>query len=256
MSLVTTVGYGVAGASSHHLIVRDSGRNYAGKTPVLYCHHATGTWSTGFYPAALGVVTDQPLAQMFQRLASLDHAVGTSDQAGTASWSNDAALAEVTATLTELGARTGCRTDRVLLLGDSMGSTLALNWARANASKVAAIALLLPIPSLSYVHGNPGGNSLSGQIDTAYGGSSGYTAAAPTHDPALFASSYKDMNIKFWAADDDVVGSRTQVDSFIAAIRATGGTGSTSVESLGNVGHTIPLGFDYSAVTDFLHAAA
>lgn len=256
--LRTTSTSGVVAAGRDSILMRDRDRLAPGATPVIYCHHATGTARTPLPGAAwsVGTETDRALAVMAERLTVLGHPVGTSDQGGPTSWNNDAAQAEVTALLAQLATEYGANPNRVLLLGDSMGSQLALSWAKANPAKVAAVAVLLPIPDLRYVYANPGGNDFKTPIDAAYGGAAAYAAAEPGRNAARTPAAFKDMHVRLWYSSDDVVGLPAESTDFVAEVQSAGGAGSIASASIGAVGHTIPLAFDGNAVTDFLHAHA
>lgn len=249
---------GVVAANRDAILMRDRDNLVANATPVIYCHHATGTARTPLPSAAFsaGTVTDKSLAVMAERLTVLGHPVAASDQVSPTSWGVDAAQAEVTQLLIMLNQKFGTNPNRVLLLGDSMGTVLALNWARANPTKVAAIALLLPIPDLAYAHSDPQGNVLSTAINTAYGSLAAYQAAEPTHNPSRFPAAYKDMHIRFFSCSDDPVGSAQEVNDFVAEVQAQGGSGSIAHQSMGAHGHTIDVSFDTNLVTDFLHTRA
>lgn len=246
---------GAIAAGEAQVVYRDKfWKPNAAITPVVYCHHATGGALTPFGPAAAFTnVTEQSLAAMIERLTVLGHPCISADQAGD-SWGNDTGQTRLDGSITQISSITGCSSSKVLLLADSMGSVIALNWARANPTKVAAIAILLPIPDLTWAYSDPGGNVLSTGINTAYGGAPGYTTAQPTHNPALFPGAYKNMQIKLWYCDNDAVGSASQVSSFVTAVKAQNGSGFISSESMGSFGHTIDSSFNINKVTDFLHA--
>jgi pimeloyl-ACP methyl ester carboxylesterase len=249
--VATSIGSDVIAVSEKHVIVTGSDHGtVATAVPVIYCHHAgNGYAGTAHLPAALAQTdTDVSIAEICRDLAAKGHPVIASDQAGVNSWSNNTAVTAVDGALTLIGTRTGCRTDRVLLLADSMGTLLALNWARANASKVAAMALLLPAPDMQYVHDNASA-PLPANMEAAYGGLAALTAAYPTKNAALFPSSYTSMEIQMWASTDDPICTPVMVNAFAAA------TG-IPVISMGAVGHTIPSTFDRRAVVDYLHRNA
>lgn len=123
------------------------------------------------------------------------------------------------------------RSDKVVVMGISMGSLAALNYARANPSKVAAIVLITPITRLAYYHDTYNGGSEAAQIDTAYGGLAAYQAAVPTSDPQQYAASLSGIPLKAWYSTTDPDIPVAHVQSFAAAV---GGTSA----SLGAVGHS------------------
>jgi hypothetical protein len=126
----------------------------------------------------------------------------------------------------------GVKTDKVVLLAVSMGALAALNWARANPTKVSAIVLLTPIVNLGYYHDvYPDGGVVSAQIDAAYGGTPAYTAAAPTSDPMVYGAALSSIPINIWYSDDDTSVRPVDVASFATLTGA-------KTKSLGAVGHS------------------
>jgi pimeloyl-ACP methyl ester carboxylesterase len=126
----------------------------------------------------------------------------------------------------------GAATDKVFLLGVSMGALLCCNWARLNPTKVAAMALVTPAVDLANVH-NVTRPDLAAEINTAYTDAAGYAAALPTHNPAQYAASLSGLPVKAWYSTDDTNVTASTVTAFAAAV----GT-SAQVVNLGAVGHS------------------
>lgn len=122
---------------------------------------------------------------------------------GPTHWGTDTAQARVDEAVGILGsAEFAAKTDKVVLLGISMGALLALNWARANPAKVACLALMYPVTDLAYMH-DTAALGFTAEIEAAYGGAAGYQAALATHNPQANAAAYEGMPIKMWYSDAD-----------------------------------------------------
>jgi alpha-beta hydrolase superfamily lysophospholipase len=239
----------VLAAGEWHVTFQSSARpRIAAATPVIYCHHATGGAFTPYQGmAGAGGATDQAIGAIVKALVLAGHPVIANDQGGPSSWSNQTALDRVDAALARVAVETNCRSDRVLLLGDSMGTTLALNWMRRNAAKVAGVALLLPIPDLAHAHAAAPA-PIPANIDTAFSGmAGGYAGQVDAFNPAAHASDYASMPIAFWHSDDDPTADPPTAKAFAAAI-------GRSSSSMGSAGHAIPAGFDVTAVVNHLLA--
>jgi pimeloyl-ACP methyl ester carboxylesterase len=125
----------------------------------------------------------------------------------------------------------GIKSDKVLVLAISMGALAALNWASANPSKVAAVALITPVLDLAWAHDTYGGGSEAAQIDTAFGGNAAYLAAVGTSNPMTRAASFQGVPVKLWYSTDDPSVPTAHVASFATAAGAP-------TASLGAVGHS------------------
>lgn len=205
------------------------GRQSPGGVPVIFCHGLLVGAVQSF--ATEGEVQRQ-LADRFEVTS------GGADLGGLSTWGNDASIAAVTALITYMGSTFGTRTDLVGLYGTSMGGCTALNWAMRNPTKVAALALSVPVVSLQGIHDrDPLG--IAALVDTAYTNHAGYLAALSTHDPSH-------------AANRDVIktlGPRTRIwystdDNVIAAseVLAYAGWSGATLDSMGAIGHAHTVG--------------
>jgi pimeloyl-ACP methyl ester carboxylesterase len=112
-------------------------------------------------------------------------------------WGNDAAVADIDTARVFLGTL-GCATDKVLLVGASMGVVDALNYARAHPDRVAAIVGMIPGSDVNDLRDNNRAGTTQAAINTAWGLAGGSTSATvplparanPTDDAnaALIAS--------------------------------------------------------------------
>lgn len=209
--------------------------------PAIYCHQALTTALSPF--AATGDVNDLAVRAIIHRLGRRGVPCITSDQAGTSSWSNAAAVGTVGNALTYAGARLGSRSDKAVLFGTSMGSLLALNYTQMNPSKVLAVAVMLPIPDLEWVHDN-GPAPIPANIETAFGGLAAYNAAKAGYNPMNHTANFAGVPVRMWYSDDDPTAVPERAIAFATATGAT-------IESLGAVGHTL-TGIDADAVADWL----
>jgi pimeloyl-ACP methyl ester carboxylesterase len=155
------------------------------------------------------------------------------DDGGGQTFGNDVAIARIGEAIAWVASSGYGKADKVILSGSSMGSLASVNYAARNPSKVAALALFYPAMDMAFIHGN-GYNT---EIDAAYGGSAGYTAALPTHDPITQAQSgtLDGIPVHGWYSTNDTVVSTSAWTNFknalVARSQAVGET------SLGAVGH-------------------
>lgn len=170
--------------------------------------------------------------------------VASSDFASPTHWGNDAALATIPDSLTDLD-RLGCN-GQVFIIAVSMGVPLVLSWARLNLAKVAGIALLTPAVALEAIR-STNRNGYAAELEAAYGGAAAWQTARPTHDPASYAADFTGVKMGVWRSTNDPVCLPAEVDAFAAAAGA-------DVFSLGAVGHSAGS-LDPQDVADFLLAA-
>lgn len=158
-------------------------------------------------------------------------------------WGNDAAQTKVGDAITYLQGTLGAKAGTVLLYGASMGGLLVLNYARNNPAKVAAVALGQPLVDLAYEHDN-NIDGFASEIETAYGGASGYASAVASHDPIQHTASYIGVPMKVWYATNDASAITARQLVFIAATDCDS-------SNLGAIGHSPPL-VPGAEVFDFL----
>jgi alpha-beta hydrolase superfamily lysophospholipase len=158
-------------------------------------------------------------------------------------WGNDTAQTRVGDAIAYMtGGEFNAKTDKVLLLGVSMGGMLALNWARANPSKVAAIILFYPAVNLQWIHDNGG----AATTEAAYGGSlASFNAAVAAHDPLQHTAEYAGVPIQMWYSDADTVVGTANQQAFLAAV--------SGIEShlLPGAGHADMTAINPSSVAGF-----
>lgn len=212
------------------------------KRPIIWCHQHTGSAASTMPPAhsVYGI----------EALAAAGHPVIAADLGGGSTWGSDASLARLTDAFNYIVAQMGAKSDKALLWGGSMGTLTALLWAKANPTKVAALAAALPVVNLQDVHDNRsfGGTVYSTVIEAAYGSAANYNAALPNKNPAASPGSFTNIPMKFWYSDDDPVAVPSEVASFASA------TGAAKA-SYGAQGHTFN-GLKLGDVRDFLTSYA
>lgn len=178
--------------------------------PILHCH--------GFGGTVLNMMSASYIDD-FRAMAQTSHPVSTSDQGGTTTWGNPLAIARVDNQITYSSNNLGTRTDRVALIGDSMGALLALNWAWRNPGAPRAIALRSPVVALEAFYDR---NAVfQGAIDAAYGGTLS-EAELDDHDPMRnldLIRPFGDRIAMWYATDDDYV-PLAEVESFAALVGA------------------------------------
>lgn len=195
---------------------------------VIFCH-AHGAFPYMYYYA--------PFDSIPRAVADARHPVIVGDLGfgGYASWGKPDSLLAVDAAWAYMQTRCGVRSDKVILIGTSMGSLVANNWARTHIANVAAMALRVPTTHLQVAHDTL--PAYSAEIETVYGGLAALVAAYPTHDPIRYAAAFNgQFPIKAWYSTNDPL----IPPSTVLAYQAVTGC---AVESVGAVGH------DTTAVT-------
>lgn len=174
---------------------------------------------------------------VMQAIADVGFVALSCDNGGAAPWANDTSISRAGDAFTFLTAtgsgKPGAKTDKCLVFAASMGAAIALNWAKSNLTKVAAMALCIPAVDMKDIYDNNRGPGLQASIATAYGGDAGWQAAEPTHNPKNFASSFAGIPIRCWYATDDPAIAIATVSTFQGLVGS-----SCDTVSLGAVGHT------------------
>jgi alpha-beta hydrolase superfamily lysophospholipase len=216
-------------------------RHSGGGKPVVACHGRADFGSqffnpTWMRPSVLG-------------LCEANYVVLSPDLSAQSPWGNDASQTKVgDAKIRLQSAAVGAASGKIGLIGISAGALTVLNWARANPTLVAAIALICPVVDLAYEHDqNIAG--FAAEIEAAYTNLAGYTAAVATHDPMQNTASHASgPPIRMWRTTDDTVAVTARQDAFAAAV------GSNLVTtSLGTGGHT-GANIDATQVVSFFQA--
>lgn len=229
-----TSGAGQYQVGEQHRLI--TGRLYrpGEKRPVAYC--------PGVGANALTFLTS-PHDPVPKAVANAGLPVGSFDFGGSALWGNDTARTRVGTARTFMHTRLAPRTDKLLLIGGSMGGATALRWAIQNPTQVAAIALFIPAVDLQdIVANNRGGYAAS--VTTAYGGT-----PTDAQNPADQAATLVSIPITIWYASDDPICAAATVQAFGAACGAT-------MVNMGAVGHSFSASTYAASVTGFLGAYA
>lgn len=144
-------------------------------------------------------------------------------------WGRDDGITKVSALWAYFQSR-GLASDKVDLIAISMGTLLALNWAKANPTAVRRILCVNPAVDLADFHDNNRGG-YAAEIETAYGGAAAYATAKTAHNPAENTASFAGLPIDLYYSTDDTIVVPSTVTAFAAASGAT-------AHSLGAVAHT------------------
>lgn len=208
------------------------GRYQASEGDALCFPHGPRRYSRGCLvfggrgSTAAGNLTFSSGQQLMQGLAELGIATMTADWGGPTHWGADLAVTRADTGRPYQATQQGTLGTSVVVLGISMGTVLALRYAMAHPTRVAAIALVLPVPDVQGMYdGNI--NGFQAEIGTAYG-------ARPSNaqNPASNTASFAGIPIAMWYSTDDPVALPTPTTTFAAATGAT-------LTSLGAVGHTL-----------------
>lgn len=186
---------------------------------AIFCHGATADHaSVVFHPPAV-------------ELARRGFIVMGIDAGGVHTWGNDASLAKVTSARTWLQSTGLAAPGPVILLGGSMGSIVALNWARANPTLVYCLELALPIVNVENVRAADR-LGFASDIEAAYGGLTAWNNARPTHDPVSYANQLDDIPIRLDSSLTDTVGLPAETEAFASIVSLA------DVVYFGSSGHT------------------
>lgn len=158
------------------------------------------------------------------------------DLGGTETWGNDTSIARVDEVIAWAAATYGTATDRVSLIGDSMGALTALGWAWRNTAEVGGVVCRLPVVALDAFH-DANRLSKATAIEGAYGGLTPYNAAVATHDPSasgpVAAIAPVASRVLLMYSTDDPAALPAEVTAYQAATRCR-------ALPLGPVGHGGP----------------
>lgn len=193
------------------LVIRDREISAVDQVPMIWCH--------GF----LGTAASSRQAAVFDDLAAvaaLGYPVFCGDLFSGNTWGIDEVV-DASGAIDDLiswaGTTFGCRTDKVIVAGESMGTVDGFNWAWRNADKVAAAWFRGPFTDLEAFHDRDAG--FGALIETAYGSEAAYEAALPTHDPAQNLGELTELADRTWlwyALSDELIPA-AEVESFADA---------------------------------------
>jgi len=148
--------------------------------PVVFCHGAGGSALSWADPAAPGTTAAA------RGLVARTGLAGIAADLGGDTWGNATGIARIDAARTCAARLLGCRPDRMVLVGGSMGGLLAYAYAQARSDQVAGIVAVGPVTDLPELRArDPLG--LAASVDLAWGVSPGVplpAAADVTRDPA------------------------------------------------------------------------
>ncbi len=227
-SVITEYGIGDYLANESHLLIRSGKFNRGQGLRGVIAIHGHGATSTVWTPG--NFIGDHALY-----LAKGGCLVLSIDAGGTAAWANDAAMTAVDNAFTYLTTTLGCMTDKVCLLGWSMGGLTALNWLKRNPSKVKSIVTFAPAFNMDYFYDNNGTSKT--EIDTAYGGT-GHAQYAG-HNPQADVVSYNGLGVKvhIYQGTADTTVPPAQAPTFISAVNDS----NYILHSISGAGHSTVL---------------
>lgn len=127
-------------------------------------------------------------------------------------WGNDATVADIETARTFLGTL-GCATDKVLLVGASMGCVDSFNYIRAHPDRVAGMVGLIPGSDVDDLRDNNRAGTCQANINTAWGLTPGSTSATvplparanPTANVNAAAIAGSGAHIKLYYSSVDTV---------------------------------------------------
>lgn len=188
--------------------------NPSNKPAVLYAHGRGGTARDWFEPSIY------PFLKAF---IDAGYPLVANDLGGTTNWGNNTAITRLDQTRTfAQGSEIGAKSGKVVLFSVSMGGLAVCNWARQNKANVACIVMTVPATELEYYHNNdllPDVNEAA-EIESAYGGLTGYNNSLATHSPINYAAEIADLPIAIHYNTDDTMASPARIEAFGAAVGA------------------------------------
>lgn len=231
-------GVGVYRATERHICRSNRFHRRDGTTVGVLALHGSGNDATF-------VDTFPPAVELARRGFTV---LGV-DAGGLTTWGNDTALAAVNDARTFLQGTLAAKAGKIVLLGGSMGSVLALNWLRANPTAVYCASLGLPIADVEDVRANNRGGAQAA-IETAYTNNAGWQTARPTHNPAEYTADLiaADVPIRFDYSTDDTIG----LPALTLDLADTLGDLAT-VDDYGAAGHTY-TGLDATTAANWVEA--
>lgn len=192
------------GTGKYESTLRPNDGAHIGRRGVVFCHGFGGSAQTG-----LNWATNPGVPRLLRALVRQGVAVVAADVGGDA-FGNDLAMTRIDQARTYL-ATLGCATDKVLLVGDSMGNYATCRYAADNPTKVAAVLGVEPGVDLESVRTN---NTLSARdsVNTAWGlaaGSTSTTAPVPARGNLMARAAKGDLKglryLAYYSTADVVV---------------------------------------------------
>jgi hypothetical protein len=200
-------GANSATPAERHLVIRAS--TWDGGGPLVLVAHGLLSNALTYGPAAIRRDLDY--------LANTGCLVVAADLAGDA-WGNAASVTAAENVITWAASRYGCDTSKVSWLADSMGFTVAVNWATAHVAQVGAIIGRLPATHVDALHDRDG--AVGPTVVAAYGTEAAWDAAKGTRDPISKAAALvalKDRIRCFYSTTDTLV-LPAEVQAFATAV--------------------------------------
>lgn len=195
-------------------------------------------------PASDGANRSAPYGIIPRNMAE-DRMVIYPDLGGLYNWGNDTSISRVGSARTYLISE-GAPSDKIILVGASMGAVAVCNWARQNPTLVQSLILFIPAVDVEDLRAN-NRDGVQASIETAYTNNAGWQAARTTHNPIEYAAADlagKGFDIKVYYSSNDPVCLPVLVESFIALVGAES-------HNLGAVGHDV-TGLDLAEVRTWI----
>lgn len=183
------------------------------KMGILFVHGNTGTAAN---------VIDGNIIQITTAIANAGYPVLSCDFGGPTTWGNTTAINTIAAAKTYLQSTMGAKAGKIILVGQSAGGLLSLNWASTNLANIAAFVGLMPVVNLTDVHTNNRGGVAS-QINTAYGGSYSEAAFGAARNPQTMATNglYAGLPMMIYSSVSDTIVLDSIVTTFVNTANVT-----------------------------------
>lgn len=240
-SLTTSIGNAKAGELDF-LWAPTTQRRPATKYGVVLCHGSGNPYGYAMLPNQGSVALPVNFA-----LAGIPSVAG---EFGGQAWGSDTAMTAIDTAVTYMATKLGTPTDKVLLVGGSMGGYTAIRYALTRPTKVAGVIGLIPLTNMNYFYPQ---FALSGTSASEIASSWGVAAPRTSTDGSMTSGSttFTSATLAFTAGDVGkfICTANTPVGTTIASY-----TSATSVE-MSNPSSATATGVQTSVLTPLPAAA-
>jgi len=181
------------------------------RTAVIYCHSGGANALEAFRP-----VPDSSYFKILRMVAAAGLPIMSHDLGGPWNWGNPTSSTRINSVHSYMQTKLGVRSDRLLLLGASMGAMCAINHAHNNSGLVKAVAGVFPAidqedPAIAFAVND---------MNAAYGDQATRQGLASTRNPYTYRASYTVPTHLLYSTNDAVT-VPGKVTAFASANTAT-----------------------------------
>jgi pimeloyl-ACP methyl ester carboxylesterase len=180
--MLTAASYYETGVNGEtHIEIYPKGwRGDGTKRGIIFSHGANGTELEARNPDG----NPFNMYRFVDEIVQLGHPV-LSCYLGGNHWGSPAGVSKLAAAVAYMQSTMGAKTDKVGLIGQSMGHLVSMNYTAANRAKVAFVISSMGVADLNDIYQNA---SYTASINAAYGGSYSNATNGPTSNPSINTS--------------------------------------------------------------------